>query len=272
MKSCVSLRFPLSARLVDLRGIYLGSRYLHTNMATSERRSDLAANYDSIIKQVNETASGKQVKLVAVSKYKPVEDLQALYDHGVRDFGENYVQELLTKAETLPKDIRWHFIGGLQSGKCKDLSNNITNLYAVHSIDSFKKVKKMNSTRKAAEGNPVNIFLQINTSGESQKSGYSLGDQKELHESIDYILNNKECDKLNLLGLMTIGSFAESVAGVENKDFRALTDLKKELDAKYNIDLELSMGMSNDFIEAIRQGSSVVRVGSSIFGARPVKP
>lgn len=245
------------------------SNIINRKMSTS-RQEELAANYDVIARQVQESAHDKDVKLIAVSKYKPANDLLDLYNHGVRDFGENYVQELISKAETLPKDIRWHFIGGLQSGKCKDLSNNVPNLYAVHSIDSLKKVKKLDSTRKSAGGESINIFLQINTSGESQKSGYSIKDPQELFSSIDYIMS-KECEKLKLVGLMTIGSFAESVAGEENKDFKALTDMKQELDSKYGIDLELSMGMSNDFVEAIRQGSTVVRVGSSIFGARRLK-
>lgn len=239
-------------------------------MSSASRSETLCSNYDAIEKQVNDAKVDKPVTLLAVSKYKPAIDIKALYDHGVRDFGENYVQELTSKAQELPKDIRWHFIGGLQSGKCKDLANGIPNLYAVHSIDSFKKVKKLNTARKTTGGDPINIFLQINTSREEQKSGYSLEDLKDLEDSINYILS-ADCEKLNLLGLMTIGSFAESVGGQENKDFTALVNLKKQLDEKFGLDLELSMGMSNDFIEAIRQGSTCVRVGSSIFGARPLK-
>lgn len=239
-------------------------------MASASRNEIVCSNYDAILQQIKGAKIDRPVTLLAVSKYKPAEDIKYLYDHGVRDFGENYVQELTAKAAELPKDIRWHFIGGLQSGKCKDLANGIPNLYAVHSIDSFKKVKKLNTARKSAGGEPINIFLQINTSREDQKSGYSLDDLKELDDSIEYILG-KEGEKLNLLGLMTIGSFAESVGDQENKDFTALVDLKRQLDQKYNINLELSMGMSNDFTEAIRQGSTCVRVGSSIFGARPLK-
>lgn len=232
----------------------------------STRASELASNYDAVVSLIQKAAAN--VTLVAVSKYKPQEDIQALYDHGVRDFGENYVQELIAKASALPKDIRWHFIGGLQSGKCKDLANNIPNLFAVHSIDSLKKLKKLQGARNAAGGDKIKVFLQINTSGEDQKSGYSLQDKLELVESIKYL---ETADKLELVGLMTIGSFAESIAGEDNQDFKALTTLKKELDAAHGLNLQLSMGMSNDYLEAIRQGSTVVRVGSLIFGARPPK-
>lgn len=241
---------------------------------SEERHNQLCSAYDIILQQVNELSgkhSAKPVRLVAVSKLKPSSDIMALYNHGVRHFGENYVQELIGKSQELPKDINWHFIGGLQTGKCKDLSKGIENLYAVETIDSLKKCKKLESCRKTANGNEINIYLQINTSGEEQKSGYSLDELDELYQSIEFLLDSKQCTLLKLQGLMTIGSFTESISDDENADFKNLLKLKQELDKKYNLDLELSMGMSNDFKEAIKQGSSSVRVGSSIFGARPPK-
>lgn len=241
---------------------------------TDVRQQEIVAAYDKILEKVESLSSKhsrKPVRLVAVSKLKPLSDIMALYNHGVRHFGENYVQELIGKSQELPKDINWHFIGGLQTGKCKDLSKGIENIYAVETIDSLKKCKKLESTRKAANGNTINIYLQINTSGEEQKSGYSLKDLEELYATVEFLLNEKECSTLKLNGLMTIGSFSESLSDDGNADFKNLLQLKKELDSKYNIDLELSMGMSNDFEEAIRQGSSSVRVGSSIFGSRPPK-
>lgn len=254
-------------------------RTLRVNMSTfpqptEVRQEEISSAYDKISEQVSNLSaehSSKPVRLVAVSKLKPSSDIMALYNHGVRHFGENYVQELIGKSQELPKDIKWHFIGGLQTGKCKDLSKGVENLYAVEAIDSLKKCKKLESCRKNAEGNSINIYLQINTSGEDQKSGYSLEVLDELYETVEFLLDPKQCTLLNIQGLMTIGSFSESISEEGNADFKRLLTLKQKLDDKYKLDLELSMGMSNDFKEAIKQGSSSVRVGSSIFGARPTK-
>lgn len=238
-------------------------------MASEARISELKHAYDTIAHRVLAAAGSRQVRLVAVSKLKPASDILALYNCGVRHFGENYVQELVAKAEELPKDIQWHFIGGLQSGKCKDLAKGIDNLYAVETIDSLKKCKKLDTARPDEKG-PISVFLQINTSGEEQKSGYSALDLAEVRETVQF-LRSDECKHLNLQGLMTIGSFEASTSDHENADFKSLSAVKAKLDQEFGLDLELSMGMSNDFEEAIRQGSSSVRVGSSIFGVRPPK-
>ncbi|SGZ48836.1 CIC11C00000000980 [Sungouiella intermedia] len=193
----------------------------------------------------------------------------ALYNHGVRHFGENYVQELIGKAKELPQDIKWHFIGGLQTGKCKDLGKDIANLYAVETIDALKKCKKLDAARKAANLPVINVYLQVNTSGEEQKSGYRLNNLEEVYETVNY-LTSSDCQHLEFQGLMTIGSFAQSTLdGEVNEDFAKLVEMKEILDKKYSTDLKLSMGMSSDFTTAISQGSTSVRVGSSIFGARP---
>ncbi|KAG7662336.1 uncharacterized protein J8A68_004107 [[Candida] subhashii] len=235
--------------------------------ATETRKQELAENYKLINDQVQ--SLNPKCNLVAVSKLKPSSDIMALYDIGVRHFGENYTQELIAKAAELPKDIKWHFIGGLQSGKAKDLAKSVESLYAVETIDSLKKCKQLDNTRERLGGDVVNVFLQINTSGEDQKSGYSSSALDDVEETVRYLVSD-ECKKLNLLGLMTIGSFLESTSeNGENQDFSKLVEVKKILDEKYNLDLELSMGMSNDFAQAIKQGSTSVRVGSSIFGARP---
>lgn len=244
------------------------------------RQKELVSNYELILTRVKEAAfksgvngsSPRQVDLVAVSKLKPSSDILTLYNHGVRHFGENYVQELTNKANELPKDIKWHFIGGLQTDKCKLLAKNIENLHAVETIDALKKCKKLNNHRKEVNGSIINVYLQINTSNEEQKSGYKLTDEgkAQLFESVEYLLSD-ECQHLNFEGIMTIGSLQESTASEENRDFKNLVNLKHELDEKYNLRLKTSMGMSNDFVDAIKQGSSSVRVGSSIFGARPPK-
>lgn len=233
---------------------------------TKERQSELIKNYETVLSTVNKAASevSHHVDLIAVSKLKPASDIKALYDHGVRHFGENYGQELIAKAQELPKDIKWHFIGGLQTNKCKDLTKNVENLFAVQTVDSLKKAKKINDTR---EGAVVNIFLQINTSGEDQKSGLSPDDD-EIEQIVEYA---KDAEKINLLGLMTIGSFTRSHSEGDNPDFTALEQLKEKLDSKYGVDLKLSMGMSSDYVQAIKQGTSYVRVGTAIFGERPPK-
>lgn len=237
-----------------------GARRLMSGIQpTAERAAELVANYDKVLSSVE--SAGPNVRLVAVSKLKPSSDIMALYNHGVRHFGENYVQELQAKAKELPKDIKWHFIGSLQTGKCKDLAK-VDLLYAVETIDALKKAKKLLNACTSA----INVFLQINTSSEEQKAGYSLGDLLELHETIEFLQGDTP---LRLAGIMTIGSISQSTSGGENDDFAKLVTLKKGLDEKYGTNLELSMGMSNDYVTAIKQGATSVRVGSSIFGARP---
>lgn len=235
-----------------------------------ERQACLIENYEHTLSQVKKAEKSSPVTLVAVSKLKPSSDIMALYNHGVRHFGENYVQELVGKAKELPKDIKWHFIGSLQTGKCKDLAKDIENLYAVETIDALKKCKKLDAARKAVDLPVINVYLQINTSSEDQKAGYRLDNLDEIYETVEFLTNEKECTKLKFEGLMTIGSFAESTSDGElNQDFAKLVELKEILDKKYSLLLQLSMGMSSDFATAIAQGSSSVRVGTSIFGNRP---
>ena len=245
----------------------LSLRTMSSQPATAERVLELVENYQRIDAQVSSAEHGSPVTIVAVSKLKPASDIRALYDHGVRHFGENYVQELIGKAAELPSDIKWHFIGGLQTNKCKDLGGQISNLYAVETIDSLKKCRKLDAARAATEFPNIRVYLQINTSGEEQKSGFTL-DLEELHATVKYLLH--ESKKLTLAGLMTIGSLAESGSDSEvNKDFAALLQMLQMLNKKYSLSLLLSMGMSSDYLLAIKQGSLSVRVGTSIFGARP---
>lgn len=234
---------------------------------TEARKQELITNYNNTLQQVQ--SLNPKVNLVAVSKLKPSSDIMALYSIGVRHFGENYVQELIAKSQELPNDIKWHFIGGLQSGKAKDLSKHVANLYAVETIDSLKKCKQLDNTRVKVEGDDINVFLQINTSGEEQKSGFK--NLQDIESTVEFLLSS-DCKKLKFLGLMTIGSFNESISNEndkENQDFKKLVEMKQILDSKYNLNLELSMGMSNDFQQAIKQGSTSVRVGTTIFGSRP---
>ncbi|KAH7419542.1 hypothetical protein BKA64DRAFT_690252 [Cadophora sp. MPI-SDFR-AT-0126] len=250
------------------------------------RAKSLVETLQSVQSRVDKASAGRNVRLVAVSKLKPASDIFTLYQAGQRHFGENYAQELIEKAEVLPKDIKWHFIGGLQSNKCKPLASTLPNLYLVSSVDSLKKATQLNAGRGSLSppSTPLNIHIQVNTSGESSKSGVSPG--HETTALAKHILET--CPHLHLLGLMTIGAIARSKAagkGEENEDFITLKEerdrLERELvkEGLLSVErgegeggegaLECSMGMSEDFEEACKAGSGEVRVGSTIFGVRP---
>lgn len=255
--------------IVNFRQLVLRAGQLQQlrTMATAERKAELKANYEAVKQEIitSKSGNGQDPRLVVVSKYKPVEDIQALYDLGHRHFGENYVQELVSKVEALPKDIQWHFIGALQTNKCKVLAP-LESLWAVETVDSESKCTKLSNG--VPNGSKLNVFIQVNTSGEEQKSG--LRSVEDIVKIAQHITAN--CPQINLLGLMTIGSFENSTAeGEENRDFSVLTELKQKVESQIDQKLELSMGMSNDYKQAIRQGSSNVRVGSAIFGARKTK-
>ncbi|KAJ2802522.1 hypothetical protein H4R20_003245 [Coemansia guatemalensis] len=206
-----------------------------------------------------------EARLVAVSKYKPASDILAAYDAGQRHFGENYVQELCDKAAVLPADIEWHFIGRLQSNKCKALAA-IPNLWAVETIESAEKAHKLNAAwHGACNQRPLNVFVQVNTSGEANKGGI---EPHQVEDVVQDILNS--CPALHLQGLMTIGSIAGSQQR-PNPDFCTLAELRNGLRQKIGVELELSMGMSDDFEHALELGATSVRVGSRIFGTRPQK-
>ncbi|PMD45994.1 hypothetical protein L207DRAFT_506976 [Hyaloscypha variabilis F] len=250
------------------------------------RAKALSAALQSVSERVGTVAGGRNVRIVAVSKLKPAADILALYNETkLLHFGENYAQELMEKAAVLPREIRWHFIGGLQSNKCKPLTSTIPNLFLVSSVDSQKKATQLDKGRAELHSSqpsdstltlgPLNIHIQINTSGEESKSGVTPG--SEATDLARHVLTS--CPHLNLLGLMTIGAIARSKAvkeGEENEDFISLREERDRLEKELGEELkgrklELSMGMSDDFEGAIEMGSDEVRVGSTIFGARPPK-
>lgn len=209
---------------------------------------------------INELA-GSNTSLVAVSKTKPNEDLMELYQLGQRDFGENYVQELVDKAASLPKDIRWHFIGHLQSNKVKYIAPFV---YLIHGVDSLKLLQEIN--KQAIKNNRViDCLLQIHIADEETKFGL---DEHELNQIKDQIngLNN-----IRICGLMGMASFSEDQHKVRS-EFNFLNSLFIqhqpwiiEHAGKAPI---LSMGMSGDYPMAIEAGSTLVRIGSLLFGAR----
>jgi hypothetical protein len=200
-------------------------------------------------------------RLVAVSKTKPVSYIQAMYDVGHRHFGENYLQELIEKSKQLPNDIKWHFIGHLQSQKAKQICYDVPNLYILETIDSIKLANKLNSIRLASNLSPLSIFIQINTSNEDTKSGILFNE--DISPLFIHIRDN--CPLLKIIGLMTIGEANNSEC------FQRLVECRIKAAEILNVDpkeLELSMGMSGDFEEAIMAGSTSVRIGSTLFGPR----
>ncbi len=206
-------------------------------------------------KEIEAELTGKAT-LVAVSKTKPAEDIKAMYDLGQRDFGENYVQELSDKYEQLPKDIRWHFIGHLQSNKVKFIAPFV---HLVHGVDSLGLMKEIN--KQALKNNRIiNCLLQIHIAKEETKFGLSSHELLELTQAIkaDDGLKN-----IAVQGLMGMASFSNN-ADLVKSEFRYLKDLYNE-HAEWSI---LSMGMSTDYKIALQEGSNMVRIGSMIFGER----
>ena len=248
-----------------------------------QRAKHLADNLSNVMSRI-QTITGDRpnpVRLVAVSKLKPANDILALHQAPQRHlhFGENYQQELLQKAMLLPRAIRWHFIGALQTNKCRPLAEQIPNLWCVESVDTEKKADQLEKGRSALVEKtpelkeiPLRVFVQINTSGEEAKSGVEPSAAAGLCSHV-----REQCPHLKLQGLMTIGAIARSTGlqeGQENEDFVKLREVRESVVETLQLDessLELSMGMSNDFESAIRCGSNEVRVGSTIFGERPPK-
>jgi pyridoxal phosphate enzyme (YggS family) len=205
---------------------------------------------------------GDKVNLVAVSKTKSVEDIKALYDLGQRDFGENYVQELVDKYEALPKDIQWHFIGHLQTNKVKYIAQFVS---LIHGVDSLKLLQEIN---KQGEKNNriINCLLQIHIAQEETKFGLN-------EDELDDIIGSAELKNLKnikISGLMSMASFTENEETIRN-EFRYLKTLYNSYNQLQiaNCKLQiLSMGMSADYKIAIEEGSNMVRIGSLIFGER----
>jgi hypothetical protein len=206
----------------------------------------------------------KLPRLVAVSKTKSVQLIKACYDAGQRHFGENYAQELMDKVPQLPADIQWHFIGHLQSNKVKKLLKvTCQSLHVIETVDSLALATTLDKALVSIDAQrTLNVFVQVNTSGETAKSGVEPNACAALVEAI-----RAQCPHLHVTGLMTIGA----LHGDASRDFEALVKCRQEVAAKLGVPLEsfeLSMGMSGDFAQAVALGSTNIRVGSTIFGAR----
>ncbi|OJD18119.1 YggS family pyridoxal phosphate enzyme [Emergomyces pasteurianus Ep9510] len=267
----------------------LRSTTLLTNLSAVTARI-ASASTSANASQAHTPRPQRPVRLVAVSKLKPASDIQILHQHNpTLHFGENYLQELLEKSKILPSGIRWHFIGGLQSNKCVTLARDVKGLWAVESVDSEKKASLLDrgwgerggdpDDEGETDGEQLRVFVQVNTSGEENKSGVEPAEAIRLCRYI-----REKCPRLKLQGLMTIGAIARSKTTTpenENEDFVCLKETREMVEKELGLlggnvggegeGLELSMGMSEDFEGAIAMGSNQVRIGSTIFGARPPK-
>ena len=202
---------------------------------------------------------GKSVKLVAVSKTKSNEEIMEAYEAGQKIFGENKVQELVSKYNSLPKDIEWHMVGHLQKNKVKYIASFIK---LIHSVDNFKLLKEIN--RQAKKYNvTIDCLLQIKIASEETKFGLSIDQVKPMLESEEF----KSLKNISIIGLMGMASFTNNKAILKN-EFSYLNDFYDSLRITYPNITVLSMGMSYDYKLAIKYGSNMVRIGSLIFGER----
>lgn len=221
----------------------------------SERYSLLQQQLAQVLQDCRRPADG--AKILAVSKTFPNEAILEAYECGVRAFGENKVQELSAKAESLPADIEWHFIGHLQSNKA---AKAVQYASWIHSVDSLKLLNKLD--RAAGEmQKKVNILLEVN-SGEAAKSGVSYADLPVLAEAA------KNAENLCWKGLMTMAPLCDNPA-VWRAAFEKLRRTRDELEVMFDVTLpELSMGMSGDYPQAVQAGATIIRIGSALFGYR----
>jgi pyridoxal phosphate enzyme (YggS family) len=203
------------------------------------------------------------VNLIAVSKTKPASDIQKAYDAGQRIFGENKVQELVSKYDALPKDIEWHMIGHLQSNKVKYMAHFVS---LIHGVDSFSLLKEIN--RQAQKNNRIqNVLLQFHIAQEETKFGFSYDEAEQMLSSNEY----DNLENISVVGIMGMASFTDNQSQIhtEFKMLKSYFDqLKKQFFSDKNSFKEISMGMSGDYQIAIEEGSTMVRIGSSIFGGR----
>lgn len=212
--------------------------------------------YRELITQLEKT----HTTLVAVSKTKPAEDIQQLYELGQKDFGENYVQELVDKSARLPGDVRWHFIGHLQSNKVKYIAPFV---HLIHGVDSLKLLQEINR-RAARNGRVIDVLLQVHIAEEETKFGL---DEQELEAVLQDIRANPDrFSAVRVKGLMGMASFSDDRDKVR-KEFRLLKQLFDRWKEQAHFSI-LSMGMSADYRLAVEEGSTLVRIGSLLFGER----
>lgn len=218
-------------------------------------------NYNEILHSIESNKVSK-VKILSVSKSHPVEALINAYESGLRVFGENYVQEMVDKYETISTEmknnIEWHFIGSLQTNKVKYIAPFVN---CIHSVSKLKLAKEID--KRAKENNrTIDILLQVNTSGEDSKSGCQPDEAEEV------IKSSLDLENVKFIGLMTISGL-ESTDEERKEEFKLLRKIRDGIEINLSIDLpELSMGMTSDYHEAILEGATMIRIGTAIFGKR----
>ena len=204
-----------------------------------------------------------EVTLVAVSKTKPNEAILEAYETGQRIFGENRVQELVDKYETLPKDIEWHMIGNLQTKKVKYIAPFVS---LIHGVDSFKLLKEINKRAKNEE-RIIDVLIQFHIAQEDTKSGFTFDEAKEMFEEAEFV----ELENINVRGVMGMATFTDNKEKIQD-EFRTLNNYFEVFRShyfKFNEEFSvISMGMSGDYEIAVGEGSNMVRIGSTIFGER----
>ena len=234
-------------------------------MLDTNRKLELTENLMEVQEEIalvskNSNRVLDEVTLIAVSKTKPISDLEIVYNLGIRHFGENKVQELVHKAEVLPGDIQWHMIGHLQKNKVKYIAPFISCIHSVESLSLAETIQK-----EAKKNNRIiDILIEVNVANEETKFGLQVDEVEE------FIMKIKEYSNINILGLMTIAPFVPN--SEENRIyFHKLRKLLVDINSKNidNINMSvLSMGMSNDYKVAIQEGATFIRVGTNIFGER----
>ncbi|SHH21099.1 YggS family pyridoxal phosphate-dependent enzyme [Thermosipho atlanticus] len=225
--------------------------------------SNIFENYQNVIKNINEICekTGRNVSditIVAVSKTFPVEVIKEAYDCGIRIFGENYAQELRKKVKFFESyDISWHFIGRIQLNKLKYI---VPVVDLIHSVSRFEEMKEID--KLAERFNKVQkILVQVNVSGEPTKSGLKVEEVEE------FVGRSKEYKNTKIIGLMTMAPFTKDEKIIKNV-FSTLRNLRDRLEKNYPDIKHLSMGMSNDYLIAVEEGATILRIGSAIFGER----
>lgn len=218
-----------------------------------------------IVETINKIKAeiGEEVTLVAVSKTKPAADITTAYEGGQRIFGENKVQELVEKYEALPKDIEWHLIGHLQRNKVKYIAPFV---HLIHAVDSMRLLQEINK-QAAKNDRVINVLLQFHIAQEESKFGFSFEEAKEVLEDKSFV----EMQNINVVGIMGMATNTSNEERVAD-EFRTLHNYFQILKShyfKFNPDFkEISMGMSGDYKIAVEEGSTMIRVGSTIFGSR----
>ena len=223
-----------------------------------ENLANVRKNIEDACKKVGRDVS--EVTLITVSKTKPLSDLRIAYEEGSRDFGENKVQELVSKIDEMPSDVKWHLIGHLQRNKVKYIAGKVA---MIHSVDSYRLAEEINVQAKK-NSCVIPILIEINSAGEDTQFGIKPEEAEELIREIS------ELENVKVSGLMTI---APNVANPEENRayFKAMKDLFVDISSKNidNVEMKvLSMGMTNDYMVAVEEGATMIRVGTGIFGAR----